>query len=160
MGSRIAILFLFAGCATAPHDPDEPVLVSGQGYRGVILPLSATREELSLGAESYWVPSAGQVRAMEERLPSFLLREKPEPDPELWGKVALYYRQYIGITINGRRLIYGNFIHNTAWKESLEDGVDYHRHMMMVEDGGPDFFQVEYDVETGAFVGLGINGVA
>jgi len=157
MGSRIAILFILAGCATVPHDPDEPVLVSGQGYRGVILPLSATQEELYLGAESYWVPSAEQVRAMEERLPSFLLREKQD---ELSGKVALYYRQYIGITINGRRLIYGNFIHNTAWKESLEDGVDYHRHMMMVDDGGAWFFQVEYDVETEAFVELGINGVA
>ncbi len=160
MGSRIAILFLLAGCTTAPHDADEPLLVSGQSYRGVILPLSAMQGETYPGAESYWVPSLEQVRAMERRLPSFLVREKPEPDPELGTKVGQYYRQYVGITINGRRLIYGNFIHNTAWKESLEDGVDYHRHLMLVDDGGSAFFQVEYDVETKAFVDLAINGVA
>ena len=160
MGSRLAVLFLIAGCAASPRDPGEPVLVSGQGYRGVILPFNAMQGETYLDAESYWAPSAEQVRAMEERLPRFLLGEKPESDPELGTKVAEYYRQYVGITINGRRLIYGNFVHNTAWRESLEDGIDYHRQLMLVDDGGSWFFQVEYDVERRAFIELWINGVA
>ena len=64
-------------------------------------------------------------------------------------------RQYVGVVRDGRRFIYGNFFprgmySDNRWRESL----------IVICDGGPDFFGIEYDVERKEFSHLAFNGSA
>lgn len=62
-------------------------------------------------------------------------------------------RQYVGVVRDGRRFIYGNFFPldptlDNRWREGL----------IVVCDGGPDYFGVEYDIDRKEFSHLAFNG--
>jgi hypothetical protein len=56
----------------------------------------------------FWEPSGAQIQEMETRLTKFLMRSFPA-GPKVAPPPGSYDSQYIGITRNGRHLIYGNF---------------------------------------------------
>ena len=64
-------------------------------------------------------------------------------------------RQYIGIVRNGERFIYGNFY-------PVGSGVAAGRltQPLIICDGGPAFFGVEYDLKAGRISHLAFNGQA
>jgi hypothetical protein len=64
-----------------------------------------------------------------------------------------YYRQYVGVVVGGRKLIYVNGIcvkPSSYWTRKLED----------VCDGGACFWGVLYDPASGEFSHFEMNGVA
>lgn len=98
------------------------------------------------------------VLALERQLPEFLRSQPEDSDAraaDLWLKAPSYLRQYVGFTRNGRRVVYANFF----CFRSVSDR-DWHVWPVVVDDGGPCFFQVEYDVESGRFSRLSVNGRA
>jgi hypothetical protein len=63
-----------------------------------------------------------------------------------------YYRQYLGIIVHGRKIIYINAFCEKPldfWQERFYE----------VCDGGGCFWGVEYDVDSGRFSNLQMNGV-
>jgi hypothetical protein len=100
-----------------------------------------------------WKPSDGEIQTMESRL-SRISRLRTEsgiagvqikhPDR--------YYRQYLGIVIDNRKFIFINALCEDkppeSWSQVLTD----------VCDGGC-YWGVVYDVETGEFSHLEMNGV-
>lgn len=62
-----------------------------------------------------------------------------------------YHRQYVGVVRDGRRFIYGNFA-----PRDLEPGVL--NRPIIVCDGGPQFFGVEYEPATERFTLVSFNG--
>ena len=71
----------------------------------------------------------------------------------MWERLDEYQRQYIGLERGGKEIIYGNFFCDNG-------GVDWRQKFLFMIDGGECYFQVEYDVESGLFIKLRINGEA
>ena len=101
-----------------------------------------------------WQPSADEVLALETILPGALMAHAARGHTD-WSKVtSAWRRQYVGIVVRGRRLIYGNYFPKGA------DLTSWRIRPAIVCDGGPAFFGVAYDVAAHRIVSLGFNGVA
>jgi hypothetical protein len=106
-----------------------------------------------------WTPAAGDVDALEQRLPDHLRAALPRQRPArggkapLWERATAYKRQYVGVRRDGRRIVHANFFCD-AWKK------DWRTEPIVVLDGGDCYFQIEYDVDKASFSNLQINGEA
>jgi len=92
----------------------------------------------------YWAPSRQQVEQLEAQLPSL---EAQVP------KAADFDRQYVGIEMDGRQLIYLNAFH-------LPDDADIDpaRDAIRVCDGGAQFWGAVFDPASGRFSDVQFNG--
>jgi hypothetical protein len=114
--------------------------------------------------EGFWEPTAEDVERFFEKLPGRLeadpdrrgaevaarLREPPAAADAVWER---YRAQLAGLKVGGKRYLFANFFceggaSDEQWRESL----------VMVRDGGTCYFQVWFDVETGEYTHLSING--
>lgn len=105
--------------------------------------------------QATWEPSAADIELLEAQLLPAL-----KADPRSREIIGLnppsgWRRQYIGITHNGERTLYGNFFP----KDALS-GDRWLTEPVSVCDGGPAFFGVEFDMATGRISRLEFNGVA
>lgn len=92
----------------------------------------------------YWAPSRQQIEQLESRLPTL---EAQVPN------VTDFDRQYVGIEVEGRKLIYLNAFH-------LPDhgDMDPAREAIRVCDGGNQFWGALFDPTSGEFSELQFNG--
>ncbi|MCC6791849.1 MAG: hypothetical protein IT336_09195 [Thermomicrobiales bacterium] len=131
-------------------------VVEGDGYNGVIVPGDLVADFLygffNEPIQGSWTPSAEQIATLEANLPAYLERA-PAAAPDLHERVADYHRQYLGYVIEGRALILVNAFCSVP-------GIDWTSDMVFVMDGGDCYFVVSYDVTTGEFLDLRINGEA
>ena len=114
--------------------------------------------------EGFWEPTAEDVEKFFEKLPERLeagsdrrgaevaarLREPPAATD---APSERYRAQIVGLRVGGKRYLYANFFcegdgSGETWRESL----------VLVRDGGSCYFQVWFDVETGEYPRLAING--
>lgn len=137
-------------------------IVEIDGTEGVVLPLShapaaltqCSRQTLGPG-EAYWVPTVEDLKPLEQRLSSFI-RENPNPIYSAqWSELEKFKRQYAGVIRNGRKMIYVNLFPNPT----RTTPVDWTRQVIVVCDGGPKLFGVEYDVEIARFTHIAYNGI-
>jgi hypothetical protein len=138
------------------------VLFSKDKDRSVILPESAAAELLTKTCsrpgppkfETTWNPTLEDVQTMESQfvsLESLALKNK-------FGQMRRpksYYRQYVGIIVGGRKLIYINAFCNVDKKPPA----DWRDKPVMNCDGGCDWGAV-YDTLSRNFSDLQINGIA
>lgn len=108
--------------------------------------------------EATWDPTARDIRELEKRLPKLnakLHRLLSGLDP--CGAVRLsvndYHRQYSGLVIGGRRVIYVNALSGTV-------GSDWRTEPFVICDGGPSAWGASYDVEDQCFSPVTCNGFA
>ena len=157
------LIFALVGCSTVVPIPTlatNQVIVT-DSFEGVIF-AGASAKQMDLEAmigffetiDDYWTPSRDDVLAFEERLGPYLQQAAPpQTDPSPLSDLNKYRRQYIGILVDGQRVIFANFFcngHHTDWQHEL----------VFVLDGGSCYFEVKYDVQTGAFYDLSIHGEA
>lgn len=104
----------------------------------------------------YWTPTEENVIAMENDLVSFL-QENPDrfysSGTPVWERLDEYNRQYVGIVLDGKQIIYANY-----FCDSVE--IDWRKDFVFVTDGGDCFFQFKYDVDAATFFDLQVNGNA
>jgi hypothetical protein len=104
----------------------------------------------------YWTPTEENVIAIENELTVFL-QENPDhfynSETPVWERLDEYNRQYIGVMLDDRQIIYANF-----FCDSVE--TDWRTDFVLVMDGGDCFFQFKYDVEAAQFFDLQVNGNA
>src|SRR5262249_48262706 len=98
--------------------------------------------------QGQWTPSPAQIDDLEGRLILLLSQQR-----ETCGKspsAGVYYRQYAGFIVGGRRVIYVNGVSESAVHESddPERPFDWRTQAMSVCDGGTITFGVEYDPAT------------
>ena len=102
--------------------------------------------------DSGWVPEARDVEKLEARLGEVKLESSGSARTTIPNPFS-FYRQYVGIVVNGRRLIYINAfardLVSQTWKTRLVD----------VCDGGPAFWGVLFDPVASKFFDLQTNGV-
>lgn len=152
----LALAALAAACTPANTRPGASVptaIKTGQSWV-VTRPVVAaqvldTCSRSSPGREpgrvtGYWAPSRQQVEQLEAQLPSL---EAQVP------KAADFDRQYVGIEMDGRQLIYLNAFH-------LPDDADIDpaRDAIRVCDGGAQFWGAVFDPASGRFLDVQFNG--
>lgn len=130
--------------------PAAYALVGDGSFEGVIIPARDARG-LDPRAEGYWTPAERDVLGLEAGLAAFLRAAAPAASPELWQKQSSYKRQYAGLVVDGRRLVYASFFCTTP-------GDEWRRRVLFVMDGGDCYFQLTYDVERGVYGELMVNG--
>jgi hypothetical protein len=133
-----------------------------QGEQWVIFPAEQASEQ-DLGdwlvgngqTAEYWTPSEEDVLALEDGLGSFLQQTNSDrfdlQKEPIWKRLDEYNRQYIGIILDGKKIIYANYFCN-----SVE--MDWRKDYLFVMDGGDCFFHFEYDTDSKEFFGLQVNG--
>jgi len=96
-------------CAPPPAGSWEPV--SGEGYAGVIVSLDRAPVfgfGLSPAPSGYWLPDAGLIAELEAGLPGYLRSVDDTRAATMADKVGTYSRQYAGLVVEGRAVIYVN----------------------------------------------------
>ena len=144
-------------CAAAPPPqpsdlarpcPDHLVIEIGAG-QGVILPESQAFVG-GTNVTGYWTPTTADVLQAEAGLAKHLARVAPA----LAVKYSGYTRQYTGFLLDGRRKIHMNFL---CWGPETPG---WRCAPVAVDDGGDCYFRIDYDLATGAYENLSINGGA
>jgi hypothetical protein len=143
------------------------------------------RARTGAGASDYFAPSVEQVRALELRLRSALERGRAEPETLLpiagdreqradmrWGvrgaldeilaHYARYRRQYAGVVLTGgvRRVLASPFPEARAGER--DEFPDWTTRWLgdAVDDGGADYWRIQYDVSSERFSAFDVNGSA
>ncbi len=108
-------------------------------------------------AAEYWSPTETDIRPLEGRLPAYLQENKFAfymTETLIWERLDEYNRQYVGIVLEGRKVIYASYLckngEDTKWKEQF----------MFVANGGACYFKFKFDTSTGEFFDLQVNGEA
>ena len=132
--------------------PGKPLRVSGTDYKGVIFAMSP--EEIAhWEATAFWTPTAEDVRRLEAALPAALRAAAPMVKTPL----KEYFRQYLGVVREGRRLVLVFAIHEPSLEEIEEELLKEPR---LVNDGGDAYIDGVYDAAKGTFESVGPHGEA
>jgi len=107
---------------------------------------------------SGWSPTAGQIAQAEARLPSFVTANRRPKGP-----LREYYRQYLGVVIGDRKLIYVNLF--PRWLLERRELLGLVRHdwrtgFVDICDGGDEFWGALFDPEAARFFSPRFNGAA
>lgn len=104
----------------------------------------------------YWTPTEDNILALEKELGAYLQANSDrfyEKDIPVWDRLDEYNRQYIGIILDGKQVIYANYFCDSAQ-------LDWRKDFVFVMDGGDCFFQFNYNVDSADFFDLQVNGSA
>ncbi len=150
----VLILFL-AACTSQPAKNAE-----GENWVAFSEDKAQTDQMLDWlfpGDAEYWSPTKADVRGLESGLPDYLQENKSAfymTDEPIWEQLDEYNSQYVGIILDGRKVIYASYLCksgvDTEWKENF----------IFVADGGECYFQFKFDTSTGEFYDLLVNGEA
>ncbi|OLK76503.1 hypothetical protein [Xanthomonas oryzae] len=154
-GAVALAVIALAGCATTQGPASVPTnLKNGQSWiitrqgvaEQVLQPCSRDSPAKHPGQISgYWAPSHQQIEQLEARQDALTptIAEPREFD-----------RQYVGVMIQGRQLIYIN-----AFKLPNTPEVKPATEAIQVCDGGSMFWGALYDPQTGAFSQIAVNAI-
>ena len=113
--------------------------------------------------EGTWLPTVKEIRDLEARLPQ-ALDDALAKRGQFANRSRDIGRQYAGLKIAGRSIIYVNgfplsmFEMEARYTPGLSRD-DWKRQAVMVCDGGPAYFGVEYDPKTKVFSHFAFNGI-
>ena len=99
-----------------------------------------------------WTPATNQIAELEKSLVAALSKADSPIDFNARDFSHLA-RQYGGLLASAHKLIYVN-----AFRTQDING-DWHKRAVIVCDGGPAFFGVEYDPQNRTFANFAFNGV-
>lgn len=113
--------------------------------------------------EVIWTPADGDVQRLEGKLPALLERELRARNLNDSLRTADYFRQYAGLVIEGRPIVYVSGFHRRIIEETSvldrrNPAATWRDVAVDVCDGGPYLFGVEYDAETQQFANFSFSG--
>ncbi len=131
-------------------------IVAGASFTGVIFNARAAADLVAAFGDTgrvdqYWRPTRRDIFALETALPDFLTAQSPTLATRVRDEE--YLRQYAGVIQDGAPIIVVN-----AFCDA--DGATWFNSPTIVEDGGDCYFSLRWDVSTGTFLDLRINGEA
>lgn len=166
---RIALLMLFCGAiafelwhfrsgSTPTQQSAVPAL--GKDRPGFAL---LPADQIGLWGEYFapeshaesWEPTLGDMNDVEADLSQIAALSKVDPDPNRRIEHPReYYRQYVAVSINGKRKLFLNAIC------SVDQDANWRKRLAVVRDGGKCFWHAMYDQSTRSFSDLSVNGQA
>ena len=163
MASRLLVLlFVLAALAGCTKRKDEPPPI-GPDVEGVIFDAEQGQGFAHRDGEKAFRATEADVRRAEAALPKFLAQPLEQALQTRWpreaerrqkvlAKLPSYKRQWAGLATENKRVLYMNFfcrVHELQqWRTAPVSSCD----------GGDCYFHVDYDLDTGAFDNLSING--
>jgi hypothetical protein len=136
-------------------EPLAPTLLH-QCSRPVPAPLTGT-----------WSPDAATLHRLEQVLRLALQDaiDRNLPSGASRARASDYYRQYVGLVIGGREVVYVNGFHRETLSfgqtsRRLEHAGEWRTKAVVVCGGGIDFFGAEYDPIGGRIESITFNGAA
>lgn len=144
-------------------DPDTPSKdnstnpVDAGDEKWVILrKVPAGNEEIAsllFESDGFWTPSVDDIQLIEGKIVDYLTQNANKFfwQPPVWERLDEYNRQYIGLERGAKKIIFGNFFCESGKQ-------DWKKDLIFAIDGGECYFQVEFDLESGLFSSLRING--
>ncbi|MGA2967244.1 MAG: hypothetical protein ABSD64_13615 [Terriglobales bacterium] len=146
-------LFLVAALVAASYGQDKkPSVVLPEGEAKHLAKL-CSRPGLPK-FDATWQPTETDVRDMESQLSRIsLLQGSGVPSERRIDHPDQYFRQYVGIVVGKRKLIYINAF-------CMGSPADWRKRAVDVCDGDTCFWGVLYDTTTREFSDLEINGTA
>jgi hypothetical protein len=154
-GIFAVVLMFCLGCHKQPsRSPNQPLMVHGNGFDGVIFPAEKKMFGFGFKSESQsWTPSESDVALAERALPVYL-QQLGTQDPRaqlILKQLSSYKRQYAGVVTDGQKEVFLSlFCH--------ADGIDWATNEVIVMDGGTCFFQVYFSVTGKTFSRFTVNG--
>ena len=140
-----ALIFVMLG-ATGQQTPQSVILPSSEAKNLKFFGLPGK-------VTGHWNPERPDAEALERNLDQVTAL-----DSKTWGSAfhiqhpEKYYRQYVGVGLNNRRLIFVDAFCDLK-------GFDYwQQHLVIVSDGATCFWQALYDPQSSKFTYLEING--
>lgn len=144
------VLFLFLAACTSPAPK-----VEGENWVAFSADKAKADQVLDWlfpGDVEYWSPTATDIQTVEDGIAIYLQENADAfypPQASVWDSLDEYNRQYVGVLLDDRKVIYANFFCNTSqdWKQEF----------VMVLDGGACYFQFKFDVQTDRYFDLQVN---
>ena len=160
MKKLFIVLFLILACLSLAKENDKTSnkLINGKDFEGVIFSAQeASAQQVphpySTLPEFYWTPTKKQVRNFEKQLESYLDERVANNYPEILENLTGYIRQYAGLVIEDRHIIFASFFCE-VWDDNWQD------YYQLVMDGGSCFFEIEYDTDSKEFLSIYVHGEA
>jgi len=146
----------WAAMMALPLWADDKPWVLLEGDEAGVLIHQCSRESPE-AIKAVWTPTATVLEKMEARLTAINKLESTACCGAGFrvDDVNAYYRQYAGLVIEDRKLIYIN-----AFSRSAAGIDDWRQQPVMICDGGRSFWGVLYDPVSGNFFDLAFNGDA
>lgn len=145
-----------SSCTSKPDLPPGIQIVAGSEAEQMLKQCSRDAPE---NGDGVWQPTLSDVRQFELQLKAELPRQidgvswaLPSDRDRLQKFPAGFWREYVGITRQGRQYIYGNFGPVVAVDAAPMKGPT------MICDGGPVFFGAEFDTYSHSVSHLAFNG--
>ena len=155
---RLSGMLLVLAVAAAGASLAQSLEMKLPGAGVFILPVNAGQSllrqcsrETPANVSQFWNPSPEQIRKLESLLPQYV-RHGVDRNPNIPDNVE-YHRQYVGIVVNGKRLIYGNF-----YPASVSDLFDEKSMPVVVCDGSASFWGIVFEPAASVFLDLRVNG--
>jgi hypothetical protein len=160
IGLLFSALLILAGRVTAASlSSVDGVILSADKSKALLNQCSRGTPQHVTGI---WTPADVQIRELERRLPAALALKAQEHGPR-YTQTTTFRRQYAGLIVGNRRVIYVNAFPLDVGNPA-KDGTpaarafDWHREPVIVCDGGPAFFGLEYDPQQRTFSNFEFNG--
>ena len=144
---------------TAALNTADGAVLSANAAEGLLHQCSRATPQHVTGT---WMPTSQDIHNLETRLPAALDVEAQKRGPR-YEQQTTFRRQYAALVMGSRRIIYVNAFPRDAG-DPAKDGTpaarnfDWRREPVVVCDGGPAFFGVEYDPEKKVFGHFAFNG--
>ncbi len=122
-----------------------------------------TRLGVPVRIQGTWQPTEEQISTLERVLAPALDRGLKTAEDERAHELRVndYYRQYAGLVVDGRQIIYVNGFHRGFLQDLARgDTTSWRKEPVNVCDGGEWFFGAEYDVSSGRIRSLHFSGHA
>ena len=149
-------LLIMSSCTSKPDLPPGIKIVAASEAKQMLKQCSRDAPEKGDGT---WQPSLSDVRQFELLLKAELPRQidgvswtLPSERDQLQKFPAGFWREYVGITRQGRQYIYGNFGPVAAGDAAPKDGPT------MICDGGPVFFGAQFETNFKTVSSWAFNG--
>jgi hypothetical protein len=104
-----------------------------------------------------WLPEIEDIEALETALTETLQTMNRYEAPEVLAVINEYQRQYIGVVINGEKLIIANFDRCSTFEQGQLESQFV---SVLPMDGGTCFLELVFDIESKTFPRFYIHGEA
>ena len=152
---RLLVMLAVQLASAVAADAQSKLVLAANGSRIFDTPLAPTllrqcSRDAPSSVSGYWVPAQAQVTAFERALmrkdAEAMMTQKNVPQKS-------YDRQYTGMIVNKKKLIYGNFFPSSAVAEMAGLAKP-----VVACDGGAQFWGATYDPQSDRIVALDANG--